>query len=235
MDFLFLYVVTRILRSIHVLLVARVWRTWSLWFRLQKTADFPHLQFIAGRRFPCRGAEGDSRGLGVRQTIEFPPLLLYMVVNVPVVWSCRSSTSLSCRTDRSPWSCLLGRPWRLRSCSMFPGCRYPCCAGRACYARCCCDRRALFRFCGNSWRFRSRSSFPVVDVAVLCSDKLSRDSEGATDSVHRWSQWTFQSPQRQVCRVAAVHGGPCLAGMVAAMRGSLLQFCSIFRPPSTGR
>ena len=30
--------------------------------------------------------------------------------------------------------------------------------------------------CRNSWRFRSRSSFLVVDVAVSCSDKLSRDS-----------------------------------------------------------
>ena len=68
--------------------------------------------------------------------------------------------------------------------------------------------------------------------AVLCSE-LSRDSEGATDSVHRRSQWTFQSPQRQVRTVAAVHGGPCLAAMVAATRGSLLQFCSFFRPPST--
>ena len=47
---------------------------------------------------------------------------------------------------------------------------------------------------------------PVVDVAVFCSDKLSRDSEGATDSVHRRSQWTFQSPQRQESTVAAVHG-----------------------------
>ena len=42
----------------------------------------------------------------------------------------------------------------------------------------------------------------------------------------------FPSKQRQVRTVAAVLGRPCLAGMVAAMRGSLLQFCSIFRPPS---
>ena len=42
---------------------------------------------------------------------------------------------------------------------------------------------------------------PVVDVAVLCSDKLSQDSESATDSVHRRSQWTFQSRL-----VRAVHG-----------------------------
>ena len=47
---------------------------------------------------------------------------------------------------------------------------------------------------------------PVVDVAVLCSDTLSCDSKGATDSVHRRSQWTFLSPQRHVRTVAAVHG-----------------------------
>ena len=29
---------------------------------VQTTADFPQLQFIAGRRFPCRGAEADSHG-----------------------------------------------------------------------------------------------------------------------------------------------------------------------------
>ena len=46
----------------------------------------------------------------------------------------------------------------------------------------------------------------VVDVAVLRSDTLSRDSEGATDSVHRRSQWTFLSPQRHVRTVASVHG-----------------------------
>ena len=68
---------------------------------------------------------------------------------------------------------------------------------------------------------------PVVDVAVSCSDMLSRESESATDSVHRLSQWTFQLPQRQVSTVAAVHGR-----LLAAMKGSSLQFCSIFRPPS---
>ena len=47
----------------------------------------------------------------------------------------RSSTSLSCRRGKSPRSCLFGKPWRLRSCSM-PGGRCPFCAGRACHARC---------------------------------------------------------------------------------------------------
>ena len=68
---------------------------------------------------------------------------------------------------------------------------------------------------------------PVVDVAVLCSDKLSRDSEGATDSVHRQSQWTLQPPQSQARTVSAVHGRHG-----GGDEGSLLQFCSIFRPPS---
>ena len=39
----------------------------------------------------------------------------------------RSSTSLSFRSGRSPWSRLLSRP----SCSMLPGGRCPCCAGRS--------------------------------------------------------------------------------------------------------
>ena len=53
---------------------------------------------------------GDFYGLGLQQTIEFSVLLLFMVVDVPVVWSCRSSTSFSCRRDRSPRSCLFGKP-----------------------------------------------------------------------------------------------------------------------------
>ena len=102
-----------------------------------------------------------------------------------------------------------------------------CCAGPAYCARCCYDKgagsRLLHKFVEvPQWQF-----LLVVDVAVLCSDKLSRDSESATDSVHRRSQWTFQSPQRQVSTVAAVHGR-----LLAAMKGSSLQFCSIFRPPS---
>ena len=59
------------------------------------------------------------------------------------------------------------------------------------------------------------------------AETLSRDSEDATDSIHRRSPWTFQSPQRQVRTVAAVHGRPG-----GGDEGSLLQFCSIFRPPS---
>ena len=68
----------------------------------------------------------------------------------------------------------------------------PCCAGRALpvvvY-----DRRAWSRLC----RIRGGSAVavpPVVDVAVLCSDKLSRDSQSATDSVHRRSANTTQQP-----------------------------------------
>ena len=82
----------------------------------------------------------------------------------------------------------------------------------------------------RSYRIRGGSAVavpPVVDVAVSCSDKLSRDSGSATGSVHRLSQWTFQSPQRQVSTVAAVH-----VRLLAAMNGSSLQFCSFFRPPS---
>ena len=47
-------------------------------YGVQKTADFPQLQFIDGRRFSCRGAQVDSHGLAVQQTIETQQLLLYM-------------------------------------------------------------------------------------------------------------------------------------------------------------
>ena len=116
MNFLFLYVVTRILRSILVLLsVARVWWTWCPCFSLQKTADFPQLQFIAGRRFPCRGAEADSNGLDVQHTIEFPQLLLYMVVDVPVV----QVVFLECRTVRRSWSCNTLTRWSMSLLAQF--------------------------------------------------------------------------------------------------------------------
>ena len=39
--------------------VARFWRTWCLWFRLQKTVDFPLHQ---GRQHFVRGAQADSHG-----------------------------------------------------------------------------------------------------------------------------------------------------------------------------
>ena len=41
-------------------------------FRLQKTVESPQLLFIAGRRISCRGAEADSHGLAVQQTIVLP-------------------------------------------------------------------------------------------------------------------------------------------------------------------
>ena len=37
--------------------------------RLQKTAENPQLQFIDGRRFSCRGAQVDSHGPAVQQTM----------------------------------------------------------------------------------------------------------------------------------------------------------------------
>ena len=36
---------------------------------LHKTAEFPQLQFIAGHRFSCRGAEVNSHGFAVQQTM----------------------------------------------------------------------------------------------------------------------------------------------------------------------
>ena len=68
---------------------------------------------------------------------------------------------------------------------------------------------------------------PVVDVAVSCSDKCLATVEVpliqfiAGVSGH-FSRHRDRYAQLQLCMV-------CL---VAAMRGSLLQFCSIFRPPS---
>ena len=43
----------------------------------------------------------------------------------------RSSTSLSFRRARSPWSRLFSRPQRFPSCCSISGGRCPCCAGRA--------------------------------------------------------------------------------------------------------
>ena len=63
-------------RDIHV--------AWCLWFRLQKTVDFPQLQFFVGRRFSCHGAEADSHGPAFQQTMVFPQLqFLYEVIDVP--------------------------------------------------------------------------------------------------------------------------------------------------------
>ena len=53
-------------------------------FRLQKTAGNPQLQFIDGRRFSCRGAQAESHGPAVQQTMVFPQLhFLYEVIDVP--------------------------------------------------------------------------------------------------------------------------------------------------------
>ena len=56
----------------------------GLWFRLQKTVDFPQLQFFVGRRFSCHGAEADSHGLAVQQTIVILQLqFMNKVIDVP--------------------------------------------------------------------------------------------------------------------------------------------------------
>ena len=53
---------------------------------LQKTAENPQLQVTDGRRFSCRGAEANSHGLAVQQTMVIPRLqFLNEVIDVPVV------------------------------------------------------------------------------------------------------------------------------------------------------
>ena len=53
---------------------------------LQKIAENPQLQFIDGGRISCRGAEANSHGLAVQQTIVVPRLqFLNEVIDVPVV------------------------------------------------------------------------------------------------------------------------------------------------------
>ena len=56
----------------------------GMWFRQQKTAENPQLQFIDGRRFSCYGAQADSHGLAVQETMVFPRLqFLNEVIEVP--------------------------------------------------------------------------------------------------------------------------------------------------------
>ena len=122
------------------------------------------------------------------------------------VCSCRSLQVVDflswCR-GRFPWSCLW-KTMETPQLQYLPGGLCSCCAGRVP-----CPLLSTSAHGSDPAEIRGGSAVavpPVVDVAVLCSDKLSRDSESATDSVHRWSQWTFQSPQRQVSTVAVVHG-----------------------------
>ena len=58
--------------------------TGALWFRLQKTAEFPQLQFMMLVDFSCRGAEAVSHGLAVQRTIEILLLVLNTAIDVPV-------------------------------------------------------------------------------------------------------------------------------------------------------
>ena len=69
------------------------------------------------------------------------------------------------------------------------------------------DKCPWFRSCRNSWRFRSRSSSGCGRRRDYAATSCLATVKVQQDSVHRWSQLTFQSPQRQVRTVAAVHGG----------------------------
>ena len=128
------------------------------------------------RRFPCRGAEADFHGLAVQQTIVIPQLQLLdkvldyvsllqfinKVVHTPVVPQKQIPMVLLVRkTIETPqlqyvfwWS----MPLLCRSCSLLVVVR---------------DRCPWFRLCRYLWRFRS-SRFPVVDVAVLQRQAVSR-------------------------------------------------------------
>ena len=68
-------------------------------YGVQKTAENPQLQFIDGRRFSCRGAQVDSHGLAVQQTIEIHQLLLYMwsmpLVRLSSWFPCRGAEAVS--------------------------------------------------------------------------------------------------------------------------------------------
>ena len=48
---------------------------------------------------------------------------------------------------------------------------------RSCHARCRSDRCSWFRHCRKLWRCRRCSSFAVVDVPVICSDKFPASPE----------------------------------------------------------
>ena len=50
---------------------------------------------------------------------------------------------------------------------------------RSCHARCRSDRCSWFRHCRKLWRCRRCSSFAVVDVPVICSDKFPASPGGA--------------------------------------------------------
>ena len=121
-------------------------------------------------------------------------------------WS--STSRLWCR-GRFPWFSLLGRPSRLRSCSMFPGGRCPCCAGRACSARC--ARQVPMVQILQKFVLMPQVQFQRLWTSLSCAA-------------------TRESVDLSVATETCTHS--CICAWLAAMRGSLLQFCSIFRPPS---
>ena len=147
------------------------------------------------RRFLCRGAEVDSHGLAVQQTIEIPQLqLLDKVIDDPVVrvvlfFSCRSHARCVQRQVLGYVSLLqfINKvvhtpvvPQRqiplvlpVRKTMETPQLQYvlvvdaPVVQVVLAMPVVVHDRRAWFRLCRHPWRCRSRSSFPVVDVAVF--------------------------------------------------------------------
>ena len=64
--------ISQLLHKVIGVPVVQVVQLPGQWFRLQKTAEYPQLQFIVVRRFSCRGAEADSHGLAFHKTTKIP-------------------------------------------------------------------------------------------------------------------------------------------------------------------
>ena len=137
----------------------------------------------------------------------------------------KSSTSLSCRRDRSPWfACSENhKDSAVAVCFLVVD---------ALFCRSCFLCPLLFSTAthgSDSAEFVEvplRSSFLVVDVAVFMQRQVvSRQSSPLSQFIARVSGYFSRS------RDGYAQFQLCMPGL-AAMRGSLLQFCSIFRPPS---
>ena len=153
------------------------------------------------RRFPCRGAEAVSRGPDCLSDQREISLLLDKVINALVVQVVQLP-----RWSRRAENC--GFP-QLQFSDTLVACPLLSTTGLGCAA----DAVLAVMDVPVIMQRRCLATVKVPQVQFIA---LFEDSRCATETgTHS----------------AAVLGGPCLAGMVAA-RGSLLQFCSIFRPPS---
>ena len=152
-----------------------------------RTLDFLQLPFIAGRRFPCRGAEADSHGPCNRKTMETPQLQYVSWWSMPLL--CRSCLLCPLLLRQARMVQTLQKKFvEVPQSQFLPGC------GRRC-----------------------------VYAAASCLATLKMPQKEFIAGVRgHFSRHRDRHAQLQLCMV----------GMVAAMRGSLLQFCSIFRPPS---